>query len=133
VAASHPRWLHTDAVLAMHHSQVTEHGGLHGVRDASLLSSALSRPLQKHTYDDSADIFDFAAAYTFGIARNHPFVDGNKRTAFAAAGVFLGLNGYDFNIPEAEAVRVILEVASGKLSEEDLAAWYRSGARRSGG
>jgi death-on-curing protein len=90
-----------------------------------LIESALARPLQRWTYDESADLADLAASYAFGIAKNHGFVDGNKRTAFLALYVFLGLNGKDFDAAEPEVVSVMLAVAGGELSEDELAAWVR--------
>lgn len=118
------RWLPLRAVLAIHDEQIAEHGGGSGVRDRGLLESALARPQNVATYG-APDSADLAAAYSFGIARNHPFVDGNKRTAFMAAYAFLGHNGFELDVAEAEAAIVISDLAAGKLTEAELAAWYR--------
>jgi death-on-curing protein len=95
------------------------------VRDRGLIESALARPLQRWTYDESADLANLAASYGFGLAKNHGFVDGNKRVAFMALYVFLGLNGRDLDAPEPEVVSVMLAVAGGELGEDELAAWVR--------
>lgn len=120
-----PIWLSWRIVQTIHFDQVLQHGGFHGVRDIGLVESALSRPLNKWHYE-GADLFLLAAAYGFGIARNHGFKDGNKRTAFLALYTFLGLNGYDLEAPEEEVVQVMTAVADGTLDEEGLADWVRS-------
>jgi death on curing protein len=112
-------------IRAIHTSQVQEHGGSLGLRDQGLLGSALDRPRNRFHYESEADLFDLAAAYGFGLARNHPFVDGNKRVAFQAMYVFLGLNGLRIEAEETEVVRLILALASGELSEPELADWLR--------
>lgn len=119
-----PRWLATRLVIAIHDEQLAVHGGSQGLRDASLLDSALDRPRNKWAYEQS-DLASLAAAYGFGIARNHPFVDGNKRTSLLAIYTFLGLNGVDFIVPETEAAAIILSLAAGEVSEESLARWIR--------
>jgi death on curing protein len=119
-----PEWLDIDIVLDIHAEQLALFGGGDGLRDRGLLESALARPLNKFAYGET-DLAALAAAYAFGIARNHPYVDGNKRAAFASLIVFLGLNGIDFDAPPEEATAVILELASGKLEEEGLARWIR--------
>ena len=111
-------------VLAMHDEQIAEHGGSLGVRDAGLLASALARPQNQAAYGDPS-VFDLAAAYAFGIIRNHPFVDGNKRTGFLAAYVFLSLNGWELTASEIEAVVTVLALATGDIGEADFAAWLR--------
>ncbi len=116
------RWLSERGVLAAHAEQIAEHGGAPGVRDRGLLDSALARPRNLVAYGEPS-VFRLAAAYAFGIARNHPFVDGNKRTALVAAATFLLLNGYELAAPEAEAVGVILRLADGSVDEGALAAW----------
>lgn len=125
MSRSEPVWLDYAFVEALHTDQIRTHGGSLGVRDRGLIESALARPLQRWTYDESADLADLAASYAFGIAKNHGFVDGNKRTAFLALYVFLGLNGKDFDAAEPEVVSVMLAVAGGELSEDELAAWVR--------
>jgi death-on-curing protein len=114
-------WLTADLVVAIHGEQLRMFGGPEGIRDRGMLESALGRPMNKHAYET----VDLAAAYAFGIARNHPFVDGNKRAALLSLIVFLGLNGVDFVVPEPEAVVAILSLAAGTLSEEGLALWIR--------
>jgi death-on-curing protein len=119
------KWLRTDAVLAMHRRQIAEHGGGDGVRDMGLLESALSRPKNLEAYETDADVARFAAAYALGIAKNHPFVDGNKRTALVACRTFLILNGYQLNAEPADKYLTFLSLAEGSLSEEELAEWLR--------
>ena len=111
-------------VLAIHDEQLTVHGGSAGLRDVALLESALNRPLNKWNYEQ-AELLELAAAYGYGIARNHPFIDGNKRTALLAIYTFLGVNGVDFIVPEADAAAMILSLAAGEVSEENLARWIR--------
>jgi death-on-curing protein len=120
-----PVWVLPELVQAIHQTLLAEHGGLPGVRDKDLLESALARPLQKATYETAASIFDLAASYSYGLARNHPFVDGNKRIALTVAAVFLELNGYSLDATEAEAVLMYQQLAAGSLTEEELAAWIR--------
>lgn len=117
-------WVHEDVVLAFHDEQIAEHGGASGIRDKGLLESALARPLNLVAYGDP-DAAEFAAAYAFGIARNHPFVDGNKRTAAVTALVFLALNEVNFAIGEAELVVMTLALAVGELTQDEVAAWFR--------
>jgi len=120
------RWVAENAVYAIHDEQIAEHGGLSGVRDVALLLSALARPQHLEAYGDP-DIADLAAAYALGIARNHPFLDGNKRTALVVAGgVFLPLNGYELVADNREIVRVMLAVAEGLMADAELAAWFRA-------
>jgi death on curing protein len=111
-------------IIAIHDEQLATHGGASGLRDEGMLESALDRPKNKWAYEN-AELADLAAAYAFGIARNHPFVDGNKRTSLLALYTFLGVNGFDFNVPEAEAASIILSLAAGEVSEESLARWIR--------
>lgn len=117
-------WLLLPIVLAIHDEQLAEHGGSAGVRDIALLESALNRPVNKWNYE-SAELPELAAAYAYGIARNHPFVDGNKRTALLTMYTFLGVNGVDFIVAEADAAAIILSLAAGEISEESLARWIR--------
>ncbi len=109
----------------MHLEMLREHGGAHGIRDEGLLASALARPQHVFAYREDASVHELAAAYAFGIARNHPFVDGNKRTAFTTAAVFLRLNGYRLSATETEAADTFLALAAGALEEEALAEWFR--------
>ena len=114
-----------DAVFAMHHRQIAEHGGTEGVRDEGLLLSALARPENLNAYGENVDLASLAASYAFGIAKNHPFLDGNKRTALVVAVTFLNLNGLDFDAPEEETFLAFLKLAEGSLSEDELASWFR--------
>ena len=123
-----PRWVPRIAIEAAHLDQIREHGGLPGIRDENALGSALGRAPTKHAYGAGVDHADLAAAYGFGIAKNHPFRDGNKRTAFLAVMMFLGLNGWTIEVPEEDVVRVFLGLAAGNISEEDLAGWVRDNA-----
>jgi death-on-curing protein len=124
--ANEPTWLNRAILVALHADQVSEHGGSLGIRDEGLLESALARPKHTWHYEPETDLASLAAAYTFGIAKNHPFVDGNKRAALVAAYTFLAINGFEFEAPEPETVTVILGTADGSISEAELAAWVRS-------
>jgi death-on-curing protein len=117
-------WLSRQIILATHDEQLAEHGGAIGVRDEGLLESALARPLNRAGYGDP-DIAELAALYAIAIARNHPFIDGNKRTALLAIYTFLGVNDVDFIVAEADAAAMILSLAAGEVSEESLARWIR--------
>jgi death on curing protein len=117
-------WLSLAFVLAIHDEQLAAHCGSGGVRDIARLESALGRPLNKWSYE-KAELAELAAAYAYGIARNHPFVDGNTRTSLLSLYTFLGVNGIDFVVPEAEAAAMILSLAAGEVSEESLAQWIR--------
>jgi death-on-curing protein len=117
-----PVWLDTDIVLDIHAEQLAIFGGGDGMRDLGLLESALARPLNKFAYGET-DLAALAAAYAFGIARNHPFVDGNKRAAFGAMIVFLGLNEIDLDVPPEAATAIILDVAAGEIDEDGLTHW----------
>jgi death on curing protein len=119
-----PIWLSTDLVLSIHDEQLGQFGGPPGLRDQGLLESALGRPLNKYAYG-TEDLAVLAAAYAFGLARNHAFVDGNKRIAFLAMVTFLGLNGIEFVVPEPEAVVILLALAAGEVDEDGFARWIR--------
>lgn len=118
-------WIEESVVRAVHEAQLAEHGGAAGVRDTGLLASALARPVNLSHYGQP-DVADLAAAYGFGIARNHPFIDGNKRTAFVCVELFLALNHRALQASDAECVVTMLALAAGELSEADFAAWLRS-------
>ena len=128
---SEPRWLTVADILAIHSEQLTLFGGPAGVRDRGLLESALGRPLNQWHYQQ-AELAELAAAYAFGIARNHPFIDGNKRAAFAAMMVFLRISGVMFRPPSPAATAIILELAAGNVGEEGLARWIRNNWPKSG-
>ena len=119
------KWLRINAVVAMHQRQIAEHGGSEGVRDLGLLESALARPENIAAYEPEADIARLTGAYAFGIAKNHPFIDGNKRTALVAMRTFLRLNGFNLNATPADKYLTIISLAEGSLSEEDLVDWLR--------
>ncbi len=118
------RWLREDVVIAMHSEQIAEHGGSCGIRDAGLLSSALARSQNLAAYGEPS-VFDLAAAYAFGVIQNHPFVDGNKRMGFLAAYVFLLLNGWELMAKEAEAVAVVMDLATGEMDEAGFSDWLK--------
>jgi len=119
-----PRWLTIDEVVALHERQLRRFGGPPGIRDPGALDSAIGRARNKWSYE-GADLAQLAAAYAYGIARNDPFVDGNKRTAFISMVLFLRLNAVPFSPPAAEATTIILALAAGDVSEESLARWIR--------
>ncbi len=125
-----PRWLTRLVVDAVHTDQMREHGGLPGVRDESALESALSRPQQRWQYAEDADLEALAAAYAFGLVRNHAYRDGNKRIGFLALVTFLDINGLDFDAPEPDVVTRMVMLADGRLSEEQLADWVRAHVSR---
>lgn len=125
-----PRWLPIELVEAIHDRQIAEHGGGSGMRDRTLLESALARPLQLHAYGGhEVDEPALAAAYGFGIARNHPFADGNKRTAYVAMRLFLRINGWDLVAEPSERYRIMIQLAAGEVSEDELVAWLRANTR----
>ncbi len=123
-------WILKDVLLAIHSEQLAEHGGRQGIRDEGMLDSALARPRNLAGYDSGADVMGLAVAYTFGLAKNHPFVDGNKRVAFVAGELFLALNGYELTAGDADCVMTMLAVADGSMPEEALALWYRENSVR---
>jgi death-on-curing protein len=128
-----PIWISRELVLAIHKRQLSEHGGIDGVRDVGLLDSALARPRQQFAdADPTPDICGLAAAYAFGIARNHPFLDGNKRSAFVVCRVFLVLNGEDVEADKTALYDTFLRLAEGSLSEDELANWLRAHLKRAG-
>ena len=118
-------WISPNTVYALHERQIAEHGGGSGLRDEGLLLSALARPENLYAYGENADITALAASYAFGIAKNHPFVDGNKRTAHVVMRTFLLLNGFDLVATQTDKYIAILNLAEGSLSEEELATWIR--------
>ncbi|WEK47949.1 MAG: type II toxin-antitoxin system death-on-curing family toxin [Candidatus Andeanibacterium colombiense] len=119
-----PIWLDSEIALAIHDRQLAEHGGASGVRDTGALESALGRPVNRWSYGED-DLCALAAAYAFGVARNHPFTDGNKRTAWVLARLFLRLNAVALAFEPHDAIRTVLALAAGELSEEELADWFR--------
>jgi death on curing protein len=125
-----PVWIDERDALALHERLLALHGGAEGLRDSALLKSALARPRQHFAYAESPDVVDMAAVYTGGIVRNHPFVDGNKRTGFVVGILFLELNGYRFSASEEDAAQAVLELASGNLDEAGYGAFLRANASR---
>jgi len=121
-----PYWVLSEVVLLVHKMLLSEHGGALGIRDKALLDSALNRPRQLYSYDSNASIFDLAAAYCYGLSRNHPFIDGNKRIALTIAALFLEINGYSLNASEPEAVLIIQKLAAGQIQEKDLSDWFKN-------
>ena len=121
---SEPFWLTRQIIVAIHDEQLATHGGASGLRDEAMLESALDRPKNKWLYEN-AGLAELAAAYAFAIARNHPFVDGNKRTSLLALYTFPGVNGIDFDVPEADAAAMFLSLAAGEVNEESLTRWVR--------
>ncbi len=119
-------WIADSVVSAIHEAQLAEHGGITGIRDEGLLASALARPRNLEAYGEDVDVSALAAAYAFGIARNHPFLDGNKRTAFVVMELFLDLNGWVLNSDDAGCISTMLALAAGDLSEKALVDWLRA-------
>lgn len=120
-----PVWIEARDALALHERLLSIHGGADGLRDLALLQSALARPRQLLAYADKPDIVDLSAAYTFGIVRNHPFIDGNKRTGFVIGILFLELNGVVFTASEEDAAQAVLQLAASAIDEADYAAFLR--------
>lgn len=128
---SGPVWIDLEVVLAIHDEQLAEHGGQAGVRDRGLLESALARPRNQFAYGESS-LPRLAASYGFGISRNHPFLDGNKRTSLVVAELFLDLNGLELIASDEACVTTFLRLAAGELGEDDLARWIEANARPAG-
>jgi death-on-curing protein len=125
-----PWWLSRVVVDAIHNDQLREHGGLPGIRDENVLESAIARPRQKWLYSERSDVAILAAAYAFGLVRNHPYRDGNKRIGFLTMVTFLGMNGHELEATDAEVVAEFLALADGSVSGEALAAWIRRHSAR---
>jgi death-on-curing protein len=124
-----PLWIDERDALALHGRLLALHGGAAGLRDRTLLESALARPRQLHAYAESPDLIDMAAAYTTGIVRNHPFIDGNKRTGFVVGVLFLEINSYLVTAREEDATRAVLGLAAGTIDERGFADWLRANAK----
>ena len=122
-------WIDSRAIIAIHHEQLAEHGGAAGTRDQGLLASALSRPINLAAYE-KPDAAALAASYAVGLAKNHPFVDGNKRTAFVALELFLALNGFELNANDVDCILTTLAVASGEMDEPMLSEWIRGNMKK---
>lgn len=125
-----PVWIDARAIVFLHDESLATFGGARGFRDAGLLESALARPINQHLYKPDGDVAELAAAYAFGPAKNHPFVDGNKRTAFLALGLFLAANGWRLETTQIDAIETMLSLARGSLDESALANWIRERIHR---
>ncbi|HEY2459883.1 MAG TPA: type II toxin-antitoxin system death-on-curing family toxin [Candidatus Acidoferrum sp.] len=121
-----PRWIQLQTVTSLQSEAIAEHGGLRGIRDQGALLSAMSRAQNRFAYEADTDVAQLAAAYGFGLARNHPFTDGNKRIAFIAMTLFLGLNGHSLSSTRIDEIETMLKLAAGELAEDELAAWIRA-------
>ncbi len=120
-----PRWLSRIVVDSVHSDQLKEHGGLPGIRDQNVLESALARPKHRWAYAEARDLATLAASYGFGLIKNHPYRDGNKRIGFLAMATFLGINGRELKAADTDVVTEMIAVASGRVSEEELSEWIR--------
>lgn len=125
-----PEWLTSEVVLEIHRRNLIRYGGTAGLRDSSLLESALARPQWLYKFDSNADLHRIAAAYTFGIVKNHPFVDGNKRVAFLSAYVFLRFNGWHIVANQRDVERVMLALAGGEMNEDQFCVWLKENSQR---
>jgi len=127
---SEPRWISKKALLLLHEQSLASFGGARGLRDEGLLDSALARPLNRHAYNPKITIAAMAASYAFGLAKNHAFMDGNKRAAFLSIGLFLAINGYRLTAAPLGAIQTMLAVAAGELDERGLAAWIKKNSAK---
>ena len=118
-------WIDPKALRLLHEESLSLHGGSSGVRDEGLFESAMARPENLAHYNSDADFSDLAASYAYGLAKNHPFVDGNKRVAFLSVGLFLGINGYKLTATPVDAIQAVIGMASGEITEEAFASWIR--------
>ncbi len=126
---SEPRWISKKALLLLHEESLSEFGGARGLRDEGLLESALARPRNTHAYNPAATLAELAASYCYGIAKNHAFVDGNKRAAFLSVGLFLAINGYRLTASQVDAIETVLGIAAGTVSERELALWIAQNSK----
>ena len=127
-----PRWISRRALLYLHSASLATFGGSTGIRDEGLLESALARPQNRFLYVPESDLSELAASYGFGIAKNHPFVDGNKRAAFHSVGLFLSINGYELVADQLDAIQAMMSLAAGELNEEQFAGWIRKNTQARG-
>ncbi len=127
--SSEPRWISKKAFPLLHEESLSEFGGARGLRDEGLLESALARPRNTYVYNDAATLAELAASYCYGTAKNHAFVDGNKRAAFLCVGLFLAINGYRLAASQVEAIETMLGVAAGTVSEPELALWIAQNSK----
>lgn len=124
-----PKWIGKKAILLLHEESLSEFGGARGLRDEGLLESALARPQNIYAYNPAATLPELAASYGYGIAKNHAFVDGNKRAAFLSIGLFLGINGRRLIASQVDAIETMLAVAAGRMNEQELALWLGKNVR----
>ena len=124
-----PHWISRKALLYLHSASLATFGGSTGIRDEGLLEPALARPQNRFLYVPESDLSELAASYGFGIAKNHPFVDGNKRAAFHSVGLFLSINGYELVADQLDAIQTMMSLAAGELNEAQFAAWIRKNAQ----
>lgn len=127
--SSEPRWISKKALLLLHEESLAEFGGARSLRDERLLESALARPRNTHAYNSAATLAELAASYGYGVAKNHAFVDGNKRAAFLCIGLFLAVNGYRLTAPQVDAIETMLSVAAGTMTEDALALWIAQNSK----
>jgi len=120
-----PIWLLPEVVSSVHQMLLAEHGGASGIRDGTLFDSVLNRPRQRFVYSDTLSIYELASSYCYGLAKNHPFIDGNKRVALTVAAIYLEINGYSLAAPEANTVVIIEQLAAGNITEDELANWFK--------
>ncbi len=125
-----PVWVEKEALLLLHLKALARFGGAEGLRDEGLLDSALMRPRNAFHYDGQKEVAALAASYAFGLAKNHPFVDGNKRAAFMAVGVFLAMNGWTLNCDSVDAIQAVMALAGGEIGESEFAAWLKRNIKR---
>ncbi|NOY72322.1 MAG: type II toxin-antitoxin system death-on-curing family toxin [Gammaproteobacteria bacterium] len=121
-----PVWVVKQLVISAHKMLLSEYGGSSGLRDRALLDSAIARPQQRFSYEPESSIFELATSYSYGLAKNHAFVDGNKRIAFTVAAVFLEINGSHFNAPESEVVVIFENLASNNITENEITDWFKA-------
>lgn len=124
-----PKWISKKALLLLHEESLSHFGGRRGIKDDGLLESALVRPQNLLAYNSKVDLFDLAASYAYGLARNHAFVDGNKRAAFLSIGIFLAINGYALKADQVDAIQTITTLAAGATKEKEVAAWIRENSQ----
>jgi death on curing protein len=128
--SAEPQWISKKALVLLHEESLAEFGGARGMRDTGLLESALARPKNIHAYNPAATVPELAASYGYGIARNHAFVDGNKRAAFLSIGLFLASNGYRLTASPVDAIEAMLGVAAGTMSEQELSVWIGKNVKK---
>ncbi len=127
--SSEPRWISTKALLLLHEESLSEFGGARGLRNEGLLESALARARNTHAYNSTATLAELAASYCYGVAKNHAFMDGDKRAAFLCVGLFLAINGYRLTASQVDAIKTMLAISSGTITESELALWIAQNSK----